>query len=140
MGMSRLRALAPDTRPPSQQFARSLSGAKRLALQRKLLAAESKRMSPKKSRGNSGNRNNALVEGQVEQNVFARWKSLRGAWVAVDKNRKGRVNPKVFLRVMKQNAIGSAAEIRDVAKQWTDKAGVRYNDFIRATIQQFAQL
>lgn len=71
--------------------------------------------------------------------MYARWRKLRTAYVAIDRDRKGKVSPKAFVKVMVQVGVGRAIDIRNATLQWLQlKGGVPYNDFIREIITQFS--
>merc|ERR1712224_1140665 len=110
------------------------SDAKRMALERKLLKAEKKHMGLLSPTTPSGSANTTAVANasQIAGNVYARWRKLRTAYVNIDKNRKGRVNAKTFVKVMARVGVGRPSEIRSAASKWLElKGGVPYNDFIR---------
>lgn len=129
-----------QTAPSTGRSTRTLSDAKRLALQRKLLKAEKKHMgrSPTTPKG-SGNGGAAANESQIAGNVYARWRKLRSAYVEIDKNRKGKVNAKTFVKVMARIGVGRPSDIRNATAKWLElKGGIPYNDFIRNIISQFS--
>lgn len=131
---SRRAATAPST----ARSTRSLTQAKRMALQKKLLKAEKKHMG--RAQTPSGNGGGAAANAsQIAGNVYARWRKLRSACVAVDKNRKGVVNAKAFVKVMAHVGVGRPNDIRSATSKWLAlKGGVPYNDFIREIISQFS--
>jgi hypothetical protein len=109
-----------------------------MALQKKLLKAEKKHMG--RAQTPSGNGGGAAANAsQIAGNVYARWRKLRSACVAVDKNRKGVVNAKAFVKVMAHVGVGRPNDIRSATSKWLAlKGGVPYNDFIREIISQFS--
>merc|ERR1712224_227192 len=125
------------TAPDTGRSTRSLSQAKRMALQKKLLKAEKKHMG--RAQTPSGKGGVAANASQIAGNVYARWRKLRSAYVGIDKNRKGVVNAKTFVRVMAQVGVGRPGDIRSATSKWLElKGGVPYNDFIRDIITQFS--
>ena len=134
---SRRSATAPST----GRSTRSLSHAKRLALQKKLLKAEKKHMgtlSPKTPSG-AAKSSTAENESQIAGNIYARWRKVRSAFAQADSSRSGKVDAKTFVKVMVRVGVGRASDIRAATAKWLQlKGGVPYNDFVRSIISQFS--
>jgi|ERR1712146_594685 len=110
-----------------------------MALQKKLLKAEKKHMGRAQTPTPVGNGGAAANASQIAGNVYARWRKLRSACVAVDKNRKGVLDAKVFVKVMTRVGVGRPNDIRSATSKWLElEGGVPYNDFIREIISQFS--
>merc|ERR1712187_924785 len=113
--------------------------AKRMALQKKLLKAEKKHMGTQSPSGAGSGNDAAANASQIAGNVYARWRKLRAAYVEIDKNRKGTVPAKVFVKVMARVGVGRPSDIRNATAKWLElKDGVPYNEFIRNIISQFS--
>ena len=127
------------TTPSTGRSTRSLSQAKRMALQKKLLKAEKKHMGTRSPQSTSGAAGPAENASQIAGNIYARWRKVRSAFVEIDKNRQGKVDAKTFVKVMARVGVGRPNDIRAATAKWLElKGGVPYNDFIRNVISQFS--
>merc|ERR1711904_75144 len=105
--MSTMSRRSARTAPNTGRSTRSLSEAKRLALQRELLKAEKKHMGAA-SPPPAGDGGAAANGSQIAGNVYARWRKLRSAFVGIDKGRTGTVSARNFVKVMVNVGVGRA--------------------------------